>query len=120
MFRAKEVIRMPRGDGTGPMGIGPMTGRSAGYCAGYGVPGYMNPYARRGFGRGFGRGSGRGMRRGWCYAGMPYPAVPASDPYGVWQVTPQQEREMLQQETKILEEQLSEIRKRIEELEKEK
>ena len=34
---------MPFGDGTGPMGMGPMTGRSAGYCAGYGMPGYNNP-----------------------------------------------------------------------------
>ena len=25
---------MPRGDGTGPMGMGPMTGYGAGYCAG--------------------------------------------------------------------------------------
>jgi len=39
----KEVINMPRGDGTGPAGMGPMTGRAAGYCAGYPVPGYMNP-----------------------------------------------------------------------------
>ncbi|MBN1863537.1 MAG: DUF5320 domain-containing protein [Victivallales bacterium] len=34
---------MPGGDGTGPMGMGSMTGRAAGFCAGYGVPGYMNP-----------------------------------------------------------------------------
>jgi len=34
---------MPFGDGTGPRGLGPMTGRAAGYCAGYGVPGFMNP-----------------------------------------------------------------------------
>jgi len=39
----KEVIIMPRGDGTGPAGMGPMTGRAAGYCAGFPVPGYMNP-----------------------------------------------------------------------------
>ncbi|MGI6097596.1 MAG: DUF5320 domain-containing protein, partial [Dethiobacteria bacterium] len=26
---------MPRGDGSGPAGMGPMTGRAAGYCAGY-------------------------------------------------------------------------------------
>ena len=26
---------MPGGDGTGPMGMGPMTGRAAGFCAGY-------------------------------------------------------------------------------------
>ncbi|MBN1358689.1 DUF5320 domain-containing protein [Candidatus Bathyarchaeota archaeon] len=54
---------MPRGDKTGPYGAGPMTGRAAGYCAGYSVPGYMNP--RRGYGRGFGRGWGRGFGRGW-------------------------------------------------------
>jgi len=34
---------MPGGDGSGPAGMGPMTGRAAGYCAGYPVPGYMNP-----------------------------------------------------------------------------
>lgn len=39
----KEVITMPGGDRTGPMGMGPMTGRAAGYCAGYPVPGYTNP-----------------------------------------------------------------------------
>jgi len=38
---------MPAGDGTGPMGLGPMTGRAAGYCAGYGVPGYLNPFPGR-------------------------------------------------------------------------
>jgi len=65
---------MPRGDGTGPMGVGPMTGRAAGYCAGSGVPGYMNVVPargygmRRGLGRGFGRrfmGPGRGRAFGW-------------------------------------------------------
>ena len=40
---------MPAGDGTGPLGFGPMTGRAAGYCAGYPVPGYMNPIPGRGF-----------------------------------------------------------------------
>jgi len=39
----KEAINMPLGDGTGPAGMGPMTGRAAGFCAGYPVPGYMNP-----------------------------------------------------------------------------
>jgi len=34
---------MPAGDGTGPMGWGPMSGRAAGYCAGFAVPGYVNP-----------------------------------------------------------------------------
>ena len=44
---------MASGDGTGPMGMGRMTGRAGGYCAGFGVPGYANP----------GRGGGRGMGR---------------------------------------------------------
>jgi hypothetical protein len=71
---------MPFGDGTGPMGLGPMTGRRAGFCAGYGVPGFANPvpgypfrygypgvipaWPRRGWGRGWwGRGFGRGWRK---------------------------------------------------------
>jgi len=84
---------MPRGDGTGPAGFGPMTGRAAGYCAGYSVPGYMNPIPGRGYwgrGRGYwGRGGGRGYRNGyyatgfsrWARVGMGYPAwgaVPAA------------------------------------------
>lgn len=40
---------MPWGNRTGPMGYGPMTGRAAGYCAGYQVPGYVSPVAGRGF-----------------------------------------------------------------------
>lgn len=40
---------MPFGDGTGPGGYGPMTGRAAGFCAGYAVPGYANPVFCRGF-----------------------------------------------------------------------
>ena len=39
---------MPAGDGTGPLGWGPMTGRAAGYCAGFPVPGYMNLFVGRG------------------------------------------------------------------------
>ncbi|MCW4019334.1 MAG: DUF5320 domain-containing protein [Candidatus Bathyarchaeota archaeon] len=54
---------MPRGDRTGPWGAGPMTGRAAGYCAGYSTPGFANQ--GRGYGRGFGRGWRRGFGRGW-------------------------------------------------------
>ena len=73
---------MPRGDRTGPAGMGPMTGRAAGYCAGYNVPGYMNPVGRRfgmGFGPGFGRGRGRGMGAGRWWGAWGYSAAP---PYG--------------------------------------
>jgi hypothetical protein len=64
-----------------------MTGRAAGYCAGYAMPGYMNPmpraagvgYGAWGYGAWPGRGAGfwggrgrRGGRRNWYRAtGMP-------------------------------------------------
>ena len=110
---------MPRGDRTGPMGMGPMTGRGAGYCAGYQVPGYANPVSGRGsglgFGRGrgmgFGRGFGRGSGRGWYSAPpMGYPAVVAP------QVTQEQELDMLKTQADNFQNALSEIQKRIEEL----
>ena len=75
---------MPRGDRTGPEGMGPMTGRGAGDCADGSAQGYTNPLPgtgsttarpigawsrlglafRRGLGRKFGRGAGRGRDRG--------------------------------------------------------
>lgn len=55
---------MPTGDATGPMGTGPMTGRGTGYCAGYTMPGFMNPMPGRGEGRGFGRPGGGGQGGG--------------------------------------------------------
>ena len=47
---------MPRGDGTGPQGQGQMTGRAAGFCAGYDRPGFAN--ADRGWGGSGGWGGG--------------------------------------------------------------
>ena len=128
---------MPRGDGTGPGGLGPMTGRAAGYCAGYSVPGFMNPSGGRlglgfgygrGLGRGYGRGFGRGMGRGYGRAYWPtnsYPVTPPPVAYGggFYQplVEPKQEMEMLAEEAKYLKGQLEEINKRVSELkEKEK
>ena len=69
---------MPKGDKTGPRGAGPMTGRASGYCAGYSVPGYMNPTA--GYGRGWGRGRGRGWCRGFGRGRFAYPAPVAVQP----------------------------------------
>ncbi|MFC1552266.1 DUF5320 domain-containing protein [Candidatus Latescibacterota bacterium] len=65
---------MPRGDGTGPDGMGPMTGRGAGKCTGIPVPTDTNPSeeqdqgtlrggSRGGRGSGKGPGSGQGNRR---------------------------------------------------------
>ena len=64
---------MPFGDGTGPMGLGPMTGRAAGYCAGYPAPGFTNPIPGRGLGwrRGFYPYSGDAYP-GTGYYGSPY------------------------------------------------
>lgn len=107
---------MPRGDGTGPMGMGAMTGRRAGYCAGYGMPGFMNPAGGRGmgYGRGMGRGFGRGMGwgRGWVMPGYPAPyAAP---------LAPQDESAALKEQAKYLSETLGEINKRLADLEKAK
>ena len=109
---------MPRGDGTGPTGAGPMTGRALGLCAGYAVPGYMNPAPGRGMGRGWGRGMGRGMGRGWgrqAWAPPVYgaPAVSWGPP------PPEQETEMLQQQAKALQRQIDAIQKRLGEIEAE-
>lgn len=121
----KEVIKMPGGNGTGPLGMGPMTGRVAGYCAGYGMPGYTNPIPGRGFG--MGRGGGRGWRNrfyatgvpGWAAgAGMPYGA-PYAMPY-VSAPTKEQELDMLKGQAEQFETALGDIRKRLHELETDK
>ena len=127
---------MPRGDRTGPWGAGTMTGRGAGYCAGYSVPGYMNPvggYGRgwgRGRGRGFGRGWGRGYGRGWGFGQRVYPAPvavqsiypPAYQPT-IQPQSPEQEvtalenyQKSLEAEKSDLEQEMEGVKARIEEL----
>jgi hypothetical protein len=84
---------MPRGDGTGPNGMGPMTGRAAGYCAGFVTPGAMGRGMGRRIRRGGGRGRGPGggdlaawnQRRGpgapgWEWAATGYPADEMVEP----------------------------------------
>jgi hypothetical protein len=123
---------MPRGDRTGPWGAGPMTGRAAGYCAGYSVPGYLNPvggYGRgfgrgwgRGYGRGWGRGWGRGFGRGW-YAYPPPAIVQPAYPPAPQPQTPKQEVAALENyhkdlvaEKADLEQEMDGVKARIEEL----
>jgi len=113
---------MPAGDGTGPMGMGPMTGRAMGYCAGYPVPGFMNGGPGRGMGWGRGGGRGRGWRHGYYLTGQPlwarqgwWPAPNfAASGFGP---APQQETEALKTQAAHMEKALDEIRKRISELE---
>lgn len=89
---------MPRMDGTGPMGMGPMTGRGLGPC-GAGM--------RRGYGRG--RGYGYAMSMGVCpwYGPMARP-------------TASEEKEILKDQVAILKENLEATEKRLSELESQK
>jgi hypothetical protein len=119
---------MPGGDRTGPMGLGPMTGRAAGYCAGFAMPGYGNPAPGRGFGMGFGRGRGFGGRgfggggrgwRHWYYA----TGLPGGLRSGWWGAppsyaapTPTAERDYLEGVAESLQGQLNDIKKRLDQL----
>ena len=117
---------MPRGDGTGPGGMGPMTGRAAGFCAGYPVPGYMNPAGGAGWVNPIGGRGYRGGGRGWARAGYGYPAWgPAVSPYATYAgpvaptVTAPQELDALRQQAEYFQDTLDEVNKRIDELEAE-
>ncbi len=122
---------MPAGDGTGPMGMGPRTGRGAGYCSGYDALGWANPIPGRGLGLGRGRGGGRGgfggrgggwRHRNWYYA----TGVPGWARFGygpAWGAPPapqapsrEQETEFLREQAEWLKQQLDAISQRIEEL----
>ncbi|MCD4691339.1 MAG: DUF5320 domain-containing protein [Calditrichales bacterium] len=115
---------MPRGDRTGPAGMGPMTGRAAGYCAGYNTPGFANPISGRGFwgaGRG-GFGGGRGHRNMYYATGLPRWDRFGGDPYAATypaQMTSAQESDYLNDQAKYFQDALENINKRIEELESE-
>jgi len=116
---------MPRGDRTGPLGAGPMTGRAAGYCTGFGVPGYMGFAPGGGLGRGFGRGRGfwragfgGGGWRHWFYS----TGLPGWMPFGgsippVQKPDPQLEKQALQNQAKNLQSELDFIQKRLNEME---
>ncbi len=111
---------MPRGDRTGPRGLGPRSGRGAGYCAGYDMPGFANPSPGVGgrFGGRFGGwGRGRGWGRGWSYrsydAGYPNWVPPNYPP-----ATQEQELAGLKDEAEWLMGQLGEINRRIADLER--
>jgi len=124
---------MPRGDGRGPVGYGPMTGRGLGYCAGFQVPGFANVWT--GGGRAMG-GHRRGFRNmyyatglpGWARSGyspgwqedMSPPArsfaQQASDPTGQ-RYDFEGEKDRLKQQAQVLKQQLDHINSRLEVLE---
>jgi hypothetical protein len=96
-----------------------MTGRAAGYCAGYGVPGFMNPMPG---GRGWGRG--RGWRHWYWATGLPgwaragWWGIPAAG-YGPYAppITPEQEVQTLRAQAAQLQQALEQINRRLGELE---
>ena len=112
---------MPGGDRTGPAGRGPMTGRGAGFCAGYGVPEFSNPGYVAGGAFVGGRG-GRGRRNrffatgvpGWQYfAGNP---IPGGMSFSAQPGTPKDELDLLKGQAHYLENSLKELQARMEAL----
>lgn len=89
---------MPRGDGTGPMGNGPMSGRGFGSCAGATA-------GRYGAGMGYGFGRGRGFCR-WGY-GINNQTNPA---------TAKTQKELLTEQKELLQNRLDIISKQLENL----
>lgn len=113
---------MPRGDRTGPQGMGPMTGRGMGLCAGYDAPGYLNqgPGMGRGMGlaRGFGRGMGRGMAWGRGGGGRWYAPPVYYGPSVPYSQSPEQERTFIEDSIRGLKSQLEAMENRLSELSK--
>lgn len=117
---------MAGGNGLGPANMGLMTGRKAGFCAGFNVPGYMNPVAGGGFGFGFRRGGGRGYGRGYgrCYFANQFAyynqapvntfAYPQANPV---QSNPDSEKVYLKNQAEYLQGELEAIKSRLNDLE---
>jgi hypothetical protein len=105
-----------------------MTGRAAGYCAGYNVPGYANPVGGRGFGMGYGRGfgfwgrgGGRGGGFGWrnrfFATGVPGWAWFGGYGGAYQNVDPETEKQALKNQADFLETELKSIKTRLDEIE---
>lgn len=101
---------MPRGDGAGPMGLGSMTGRGAGYCIRARTPGYQNP---PGWGLGGGGVWGGGRGRGGWFCRMPMPFYPG---YASTETSREAELRLLEDEVSHLEGVLAELNARIKDL----
>lgn len=117
---------MPRGDATGPMGMGPMTGREAGYCAGNNMPGYLNKAGERGFCMGFGRranfdnrgGQGGGFRRRnrFFATGVPGRARFGGFAAPFQKIDTETEEQALRRHADLLQSEMDAIKKRLDEL----
>jgi hypothetical protein len=137
----KEVFIMPGMEGTGPMGMGPMTGGGRGWCnpyfprwgapmmgypffrpfgwgMGFGFTGHSLPWPYGGFGRGGlpqGRGYGGYGWPTWGYAGPApayYPPEPWASGWGSYGAP-----YYPQEESRFLKDEAKMIRKELEEIE---
>ena len=113
---------MPRGDGTGPLGLGPMTGRGSGICSWFGTPDYGNTLPAYGLEMGFGRGRGfwggsRGCRNRFYATGMRGWMRPAGYAAAYQKPDSEVEKQMLKNQADALKSELDNIRKRLEEIE---
>lgn len=105
---------MPGGDRTGPMGMGSMTGRGMGICAGRSAS-MMYPGGGR-FARGCGMGFGGHGRRNRFYAtGRPGWAVQGGYAEAIPEID--EETAMLKNQARNLQQAIDTINKRLEELE---
>ncbi len=114
---------MPRGNGHGPFGAGPETGRGADWCATSGTPGHASPpHGSREEFAGQWRRPGRGLargRHGWrngCHAtGLPGWARAGGQLGPTALPDPAAEKEALQHRADALEAELEMIRKLLDE-----
>ena len=90
-----------------------MTGRAAGFCAGFDRPGFSNPVGGRGF---FGFGRGRGMGRGMGFGRGIGNRFFAGGGYPPTAVEPAAQKQTLQNQAEALQAQLDAIRKRLDAL----
>ena len=118
---------MPGRNQTGPMGMGPMTGRRAGICAGDTGQEFTNAPAGWGFGMGFGGGRGLGGGRGWsrrCFGRAGWTRFGGNEtPYAVpgpyRQTDPDVEKQALANQARSLQAELEVIQKRLAAIESE-
>ena len=85
---------MPARDGTGPMGMGPMSGKGMGCCAGFAVPGYAN--------------AGYGHRHGFQRR--------AYNCFSVQNMCAEDEKTVLSRQADFFKRQLEQVQKRIDRL----
>ncbi|MDP8212494.1 MAG: DUF5320 domain-containing protein [Candidatus Zapsychrus exili] len=102
---------MPGGDRTGPIGMGSITGRRAGYCSGFSAAGYSNilsgrSVARGSGSRGFRRGIGCGMGFRWINSNIYSPTLSS-----------QEETKLLKTQSSSMQNEIKIINARIKELE---